>query len=231
MGWAALLAAALLAAPAAAQVVSARYDQPTTRHDHGVLGDAVEWGALELRLADGTIRRLVLPGTRVFEDTAPRLADLDGDGAPEVIVVESDLALGARLSIYGENGLIAATPFIGTRHRWLAPVGAADLDGDGRIEIALIDRPHLARILRIWRFEARRLTEIASIPGLTNHRIGDRSISGGLRDCGQSPELVLASPDWSRIVLARLTTDRIETRPTDLPATPTGFRRALGCRD
>ncbi|HDR29212.1 hypothetical protein [Rhodovulum sp.] len=121
MGRAALLAAALLAAPAAARVVSARYDQPTTRYDHGVLGDAVEWGTLELRLADGTIRRVVLPETRAFEDTAPRLADLDSDGAPEVIVVESDLALGARLSIYGENGLIAATPFIGTRHRWLAP--------------------------------------------------------------------------------------------------------------
>jgi hypothetical protein len=231
MGWAALLAAALLAAPAAAQVVSARYDQPTTRYDHGVLGDAVEWGALELRLADGTIRRLVLPGTRVFEDTAPRLADLDSDGAPEVIVVESDLALGARLSIYGENGLIAATPFIGTRHRWLAPVGAADLDGDGRIEIALIDRPHLARILRIWRFEAGRLTEIAAADGLTNHRIGDRAISGGLRDCGTGPELVLASPDWSRIILARLHDGRIDTRPTGLPATSAGFRTALGCRD
>ncbi|TCO72833.1 FG-GAP repeat domain-containing protein [Rhodovulum euryhalinum] len=228
---AALLAAALLAAPAAAEIVSARYALPTPRYDHGVLGDAIEWGALEVRLADGTGRRIVLPDTRVFEDTAPRLADLDGDGAPEVIAVETDLERGARLSVYGVDGLIAATPFIGTRHRWLAPVGAADLDGDGQMEIAIVDRPHLARILRVWRFEAGRLTEIASAEGLTNHRIGDRAISGGLRDCGTGPELVLASPDWSRIILARLRDGRIDTRATSLPATPAGFRTALGCRD
>ena len=35
----------------------------------------------------------------------------------------------------------------------LAPLGAADLDGDGKIELAYIDRPHLAKILRIWRFD------------------------------------------------------------------------------
>jgi len=226
---AAVLVAALFAAPAAAEIVSARYADPTTRYDHGVLGDAVEWGALELRLADGTGRRLVLPETRVFEDTGPRLADLDGDGAPEVIAVESDLRLGARLSVYGAGGLIAASPFIGQRHRWLAPVGAADLDGDGAMEIAWVDRPHLARILRVWRFENGALREIASAPGLTNHRVGDDVISGGIRDCGDGPEMVLAAPDWSRVVTARLVDRRLVTRPLDLPATAPGFRRALAC--
>ncbi|SIO33326.1 Repeat domain-containing protein [Rhodovulum sp. ES.010] len=230
MRGAALLLAALLAAPASADIVSARYAEPTTRYDHGVLGDAVEWGALELRLADGTAWRIVLPRTRVFEDTAPRLVDLDGDGAPEVIVVESHIDLGARLSVYGADGLIAATPFIGTRHRWLAPVGAADLDGDGRTEIAWIDRPHLARILRVWRLQDGRLREIAIAEGLTNHRVGDEVISGGLRDCGTGAEMVLAAPDWSRILLARLVEDRIETLATTLPATRAGFRKALACR-
>ncbi|MGC9420143.1 MAG: FG-GAP repeat domain-containing protein [Rhodovulum sp.] len=230
MRLAAALVAALLAAPAAAEIVSARYAEPTTRYAHGVLGDAVEWGALDLRLSDGRTRRLVLSESRVFEDTAPRLADLDGDGTPEIIAVESHLDRGARLSIYDENGLVAATPFIGTRHRWLAPVGAADLDGDGRVEIAYVDRPHLARTLRIWRLENGRLREIASAEGLTNHRIGDDFISGGIRECGQGPELVLANPDWSRLLLARLVTNRIETRPAGLPATAAGFRAALACR-
>ncbi|SPJ24816.1 hypothetical protein [Palleronia abyssalis] len=105
-----------LAGTAAADVVSAGYTGPTTRYDHGVLGDAVEWGALEMRTSDGRLVTVTLPETRVFEDTAPRLSDLDGDGAAEVIAVETDLRLGARLSIYDESGLVAATEFIGQTH-------------------------------------------------------------------------------------------------------------------
>src|SRR5690606_28377321 len=127
--------AVLFATAPRAEIRAASYAGPTTRYDHGVLGDAVEWGTLVLR-TDRVTRRIVLPPDRVFEDLTPRLADLDGDGAPEVITVETDLTLGARLAIYGESGLIAATPFIGRPHRWLAPLGAADLDGDGRVEIA-----------------------------------------------------------------------------------------------
>ncbi|NND18388.1 MAG: VCBS repeat-containing protein, partial [Silicimonas sp.] len=61
---------ALLAAPAAAEnIVSARYDAPTTRYAHGVLGDAVEWGALVMTGRSGQVFRLTLPASRVFEDT------------------------------------------------------------------------------------------------------------------------------------------------------------------
>lgn len=142
-----------------------------------------------------------LPAGQVFEDIAPRLADIDGDGRPEIVVVRSSTADGARLEIYDRHArLVAATPAIGRRNRWLAPAGIGDLDGDGRVEIAYVDRPHLARILRIWRFDNGGLTEIASLPGLSNHRIGEPFISGGLRDCGAGPELVLASADWARIV-------------------------------
>jgi hypothetical protein len=230
MRLAAVLLAACCASPLGAEIVSARYSQPTTRYDHGVLGDAVEYGALELTLRGGVGRRIVLPDTRVFEDLAPRLVDLDGDGAPEIIAVETDLSRGARISVYGPDGLIAATPFIGAPHRWLAPVGAADLDGDGRIEIAYVDRPHLLRLLRIWRFEDGRLTEIAQGEGLTNHRIGDDFISGGLRDCGDGPEMLLTGPDWRAVIAVRLEDGRVVRGALDLPATPRGFAAARTCR-
>jgi len=215
-----------LALPAGAGVVAADYADPTARYGHGVLGDAVEWGTLTLRERSGRQLSIRLPQTRVFEDTAPRLADVDGDGEAEVITVETDLALGARLSIYGPRGLIAATPFIGRPNRWLAPAGAADLDGDGRVEIADVDRPHLVRRLRIWRLEGTALREIAALDGVTNHRIGDPEISGGVRDCGAGPELVLLSADWTRVVAVRMPGPVLR----DLgPNGPGAVARALDC--
>ncbi|MFV2035928.1 MAG: FG-GAP repeat domain-containing protein, partial [Halocynthiibacter sp.] len=144
--------AALVASPVAAQqgALSARYIEPTTRYDHGVLGDAVEYGALEIKVKNGRVI-VRLQVNRVFEDIAPLIADVDGDGDNEVITVETDMARGAALAIYDETGKIVETPHIGQRYRWLAPTGAADLDGDGLIEIAYVDQPHLAKILRVWR--------------------------------------------------------------------------------
>ncbi|MEY8839995.1 FG-GAP repeat domain-containing protein [Cribrihabitans sp. XS_ASV171] len=218
------------ATPAPAETIaSARFTQPTTRYAHGVLGDAVEWGALEMTLAGGGTRTVTLPDTSVFEDLVPRLADLDGDGAPEVVVVETDMATGASLAVYGPRGKIAATPHIGQPNRWLAPAGIGDLDGDGHVELAYVDRPHLARTLRIWRFAEGALTEIARIPDLTNHRIGDPFITGGLRDCDGAPELILASADWSRLIAIRHAGG---WRTRDLAPFPgrRGVESAMACR-
>ena len=202
------LALVMLAGAVAAEgaldppILQADLVDPTGRYDHAVLGDALEWGGLRLVVGDRTVT-LTLPENRVFEDVEARLADVTGDGAPEVIVVETDLAQGASLALYGPQGKIAATPFIGQRHRWLAPAGIADFDGDGRIEIAYVDRPHLRKELVFVRLDGDRLVETLRLPGLTNHRIGEDVISGGLRDCGQGPELVLASSDWTRLMRVR----------------------------
>jgi hypothetical protein len=208
----ALATALLLAAPAAADIAGARYDGPTTRYAHGILGDAVEHDTLTVTLTDGRRLSAHWPDTIVFEDTAPRLADLDGDGDPEVIVVESHAGLGSRLAIWGlRDGrltALAATPYIGQRFRWLAPVGAADLDGDGRVEIAYVETPHRDKVLRVWRYardgDASTLTPVASLRGVTNHRIGDRAIAGGIRACGGRRAMILADADWSRVVSVTL---------------------------
>ncbi len=195
------------------------YDGPTTRYAHGVLGDAIEGTELHAYSDSATTpcgtQSVTFPDELVFEDTSPRLADLDGDGRPEIIVVQSHQRLGAQLAIYdfaadGETlTQIAETPFIGRANRWLAPIGAADLDGDGHIEIAYIDRPHLAKTLRVWRFHpdgqgGGELEEVAAAQGLTNHRIGEDFISGGIRDCGEGPELVTADADWSDVIVTRM---------------------------
>ncbi len=203
----------LIAAPALAQgVTSAALVQPTDRYDHAVLGDALEWGGLSLTLRSGMVTFL-LPQTRVFEDIEARVADLDGDGRAEVIVVETDMALGATLAIYDASGKRAATQPVGLTHRWLAPAGIGDFDGDGRIEIAYVDRPHLARELVFLRYTDGKLTEIARAPGFTNHRIGQDVISGGTVVCEGRDTLVLATPDWSHRLAVRLEGDRVVTGP------------------
>ena len=219
----------VMAAPAAADTIaSARFTEPTTRYPHGVLGDTVEYGALELRTDTSRTILIRLPETRVFEDTEPRLADLDGDGAPEVLVAESDARLGARLSVYGADGLVAATDHIGTRFRWLAIAGAADLDGDGLTEIAFVDRPHLAKTLRIFRFEDGALTRIASLPGVTNHRIGEEDIAGGIRTCAGTPEIIVADANWRSVLAVRL--DGTLTARTLFPHEGRqSFARAMSC--
>lgn len=199
-----------LASPVAGvaqEVVSARYEGEVTRYPHGVLGDKVEYDTLAVTLGDGRVLRRRWNAPLVFEDVAPRLWDVTGDGKPEIVTIESHADRGARLAIWQVAGdsldPLVTTPFIGQRFRWLAPVGAADLDGDGAIEIAYVDRPHLAKTLRIWRFSDGALTQVAAEPGFTNHRIGWDYIVGGLRDCGKGPEMVLASDNWARLVTVR----------------------------
>lgn len=223
---------------AAQEIVSARYDGPTTRYPHGVLGDDIEYDTLLVRLSDG--REISARWARdiVFEDLAPRVVDVDGDGAPEVVVVESHENQGARLAIWGltDRGNLAtkaATPFIGTRFRWLAPVAVADLDGDGLVELAYVDRPHLAKVLRVWRYEPLRagevaLTEVATLEGVSNHRIGWDYIAGGLRDCGQGPEMVLADAGWSSIVTVTFDGTSLSRRQLG-DYTAGALERALGC--
>ncbi|WP_255449608.1 FG-GAP repeat domain-containing protein [Shimia ponticola] len=205
----------------ASPIESARYMDPTDRYPHAVLGDAIEYETLEVTFANGDRARLKWPDQIVFEDTEPRLADIDDDGSPEVIVTESHERQGARVAIYAGDGddliQIAATPFIGTRFRWLGIVGAADLDGDEAVEIAYVDRPHLAKTLRVWRVsrsdaETVSLKEIASLPGVTNHRIGEDYISGGIRVCDGRPEMLVANANWTRVLAVELTASGLTSR-------------------
>jgi len=191
---------------AAADIVSASYADPTDIYGHGAVGGG-EYAALEITLANGSVTRLSYPDA-IFEDTAPRLADFDGDGAPEVLAVVSTFTGGARLQVFGVSDgkvtpLVASAP-IGRRNRWHAVAGIADLDGNGLLEVAYVDRPHLAKILRIaeisnaggeWTF-----TPKAALEGLTNHRIGEPHISGGIRECGSANEVITVNANWSRIM-------------------------------
>lgn len=213
----------------AQEITSARYAGPTRIYDHGILGDKVEYTKLILRV-DG--RRVVIEVGEgfVFEDLAPRLADLDRDGKPEVIVVRTDMQRGASLAIYGVEGLITQTPPIGSRYRWLAPVGVGDFDGNGRMEIAYVETPHLGKVLKIYRFFNRELVLAASLQGYSNHRIGEDFISGGVRNCGQGDEIITADARWQRILATTVQGGNVSSRLVGTTAEQGGFARVLACR-
>jgi hypothetical protein len=217
-------------------ITEAWYDDPTTRYPHFVLGRQDEPATLRVNgpeISPQCGLTYELDASHVFEDTAPRLFDLDGDGQNEVITVRSNVGAGAQIAVFGlRNGglqLLVTNPPIGTPFRWLAPVGIGDLDGDGAIEIAYIDRPHLARTLRVWRWENDGLTEVAAGGGVTNHRIGEETIAGGLRDCGDGPEMIMATADWSSILAVTFSDGELDGREIASGTSPSAFAAALKC--
>ena len=214
---------------------AAGYAGPTTEYRHGVLGDEIEYKKLVTwaETVAGKISRIhTLPDGEVFEDIAPRCGDLTGDGEAEIVTVIASATGGARLTVFDAKGkpLAENTP-IGRANRWLAPAGIADFNGDGQNDIAYVDRPHIYGMLRVWTLQGGELVQIAQLKGFSNHRIGEDFITGGVRDCGNGPELVLPNSNWSRTMVVSWRDGALHAAPQARLARPEDIERILNCNE
>lgn len=187
---------------------------PTNRYAHAALGSRTHAASLHVLAATAAGDRelsLQLPDDRVFEDRLVRLADLDGDGRDEIIVVEAQEAKGAALVVFSVQGPAAAprlverarSPHVGSM-RWLNPVGVADFDGDGKLELVSVTTPHIGGVLTLYRYDPPRLVPLAGEGNVSNHRMGavEQRLAIILASPGAAPSVLV--PDQSRRVLRRL---------------------------
>ncbi|MFD1196425.1 FG-GAP repeat domain-containing protein [Seohaeicola saemankumensis] len=218
---------------------------PTDRYPHNVLGRIAAFTSLTVsaQVCEDCPQprigiRVTLDAPLVFEDATPRLWDVTGDGRPEIVVVQSHESKGARLTVWelGKTAsgtpdltLLASTDFIGTRFRWLAPFGVGDFTSDGKPEIAYVETPHLGKTMRLVGLEGDRLVPRGALQGVTNHRIGEEDIAGGVRDCAGRVEAILASGDWRRIVAVGWQEGELVSRDLGALQDRQDLTRALTC--
>ncbi len=187
-------------------IKQAWYILPTKRYDHGILGDAIEAGGLVVKTTNGKLVTYALPKNQVFEDRTPRIADLDGDGKPEIITILSSTSKGGSIAVFGLRGnkliRIAQTPFIGRSYRWLNIAGIADFNGDDRLDIAGVWTPHIGGTLKFWTLSGGQLKKIGSIRGFSNHFIGSRDERlSAISDVDGNGTVDLVLPSGGRDVL------------------------------
>jgi hypothetical protein len=192
---------------------------PTLRYPHRAFGNPQHAGSVHAQVKDAanqwTTIKLTLPLNRVFEDRLPRLVDIDGDGQDEILLVESDALQGSALVVYGvdrgakgqdQPKLVqrAMGPRTGSTFRWLNPVGVADFDGDGRLDIASVTTPHIGGTLTLHHYRPAQLVPFAKTVDVSNHRMGsiEQRMSVIMQSPGLRPTIVV--PDMTRRALHAL---------------------------
>lgn len=211
-------------------IVDAWLAEPTERYRHGILGDYIEAAALRVRTRSGTVLTYRLPGSSVFEDLYPRVHDINNDGRDEVILIHSRQHAGSSVMALGirDGALvpIAESEPIGEPNRWLNPVGVADVDGDGRLELLVVLTPHMGGTLVAYRLDPSGFQITHKIRGVSNHVIGSRAMRlGAFIDVNADGIQEVIVPSADRTVLRAISfssSNPVDVARISLPAPVAG---------
>ena len=188
---------------------------PTDRYRHGALGDTTEPATLvAVDASEPAVDWTTSVGPpEVFEGLQPLVADLDGDGDPEIVTTLADTADGARIAVFDAGGEHLATgPVYGPGWRHQLAVGP--LGPDGERELAVVRKPHVDRVVEFYRLRDESLDVVATVEGVSTHTYGSRNLDGALAgdlDGDGRTELLAPTADRRTLVAIRRTSDGAET--------------------
>ena len=153
----------------------------TDRYRHGALGDSIEAGKLFVIDAESPeiVAQATIDPPAVFEGIQPLVADLNGDGTPEIITTVADTTDGARIAVFNTDCERLATGPIhepGWRHQLtVAPFGP-----DGGAELAVVRKPHVDQVVEFYRLRGGSLEITAAEAGFSSHTFGSRILDSAV---------------------------------------------------
>lgn len=192
---------------------------PTDRYQHGIAGDVIEASAVEVfdRCAQTRIR-IEIEAPSVIEGISPMLADIDGDGAADVIVTTSNGTDGARLEAYRTDGtLLGKSEPIGLGNRWRNQLGVAPTGPGGVPELIDVRVPHINGVVEFIQLQGDQLVIAASATGFTSHVIRSRNLDMGILADATSdgrPEVIIYTQDRSQLAALARTDTGVEVVTT-----------------
>ena len=188
--------------------------EPTTRYDHGIAGDDLEASAIVLIETEPELRivqTITIAEPDVIEGISAIWADIDNDGARDIIVTVSNNDTGARIIAYRADGsLLAESDPIGLGHRWRHQIAVAEFEPNKPPLLVDIRTPHIGGIVEFFQFKDGKLEIVNSINGFSAHSIGSRNLDSALAgDFNNNGVIELLAPDQGHINLGIISLDNV----------------------
>jgi len=173
---------------------------PTTRYDHGVVGDELEASAITLIETEPeirVIRTIKIQEPDVIEGISAIWADINNDEYGDIIVTLSNNQTGARIVAFNEDGsLLAESDPIGLGYRWRHQLAVAEFEADKPPFLVSVRTPHIGGIVEFFQYNNGRLEIVKEIKGFSAHSIGSRNLDSAIAaDFNNDGIVELLAPD------------------------------------